>query len=1491
MRGLIFKGATVKCPFLEALTVVLVCGVNHSHEKSTVSTSHALSDYGNENEDLSDWLASENAEQSTEGLTAEEIEAVIDAHFPNASSDPLTTPQVPAGGSNVTDVTPSSPPCYSITNATLLGDKERWMNTEQFNGENLVLENTPLALQDRYAFGEPAAAELKEAARVGGTNESATYDDMLSMALEWGMEQDIVQGERKNLKTRDALVVPDKVRSSGTLHVPGKGTLLQVTPRLDEISQGALPRNAEALLHRSSSSFYLAPKTLSLNHAYPVDVRLRENSNIRNDSTSFVNDPLSWCPVSEIDRRLSGSDGRREQTLIPFGVSADEEPPCKIPLLMGPADPALSCSHHDRGAATGGAGSESMKSSARRTSIINDPSSRAKNSVWIDDASRTDYYVNATSKSVADPTTSTSTLMDLRIKSLASALSSNMTSPNQPAIWTFSSEVDPGGSTLEMENDGIILQQRDARAKSLIPNLKQSAVSVTHHDHSMRERVGCCARKQHNPETSNIRTPVLSTTEPREAVEHSPSILNCLPISSTDNKLLKGGKHFGHTPLLLSRKDYHFTCTDAVYQLGNIRSTTFRSGIVSRPNPATKDYARNYDALRADCFLNATSDDVTDPTTSTSSLADVRIESAAFHMTGGLKLTDHPAMRTHTGSADGGVSTTQEQHGAITSQPNPAGTAVVVSDHDNGTDTSIRCRTRQPYSLENSNGMTPSVGTTELHSVAKTSPLIPKCIPTTSTDTNKSIVSGNAQSTRHSLIESLGEKGQLYNSFVRADRILGYGEYPEHIPVLPKGWNKHLARHNTVYLEPWWIFTQLIHPDMELNRSPELQTAFELYGYDDINIEDVFGRALDLARLVIERSRMTKRSQLSDRVLQQQPPCRTLNHHAVAVEIVSDAFFRGRSLRPDLKTYLSEKVMLQGNEAFVLQSPGSRMVRSKGHYRLLKRDWLDFRRCTSPHTESTYPFSFDRFCHDVTYLIKNINKPRSLTMLRSKYQRVFEVDILAEVTSVMNAAPAAQGTKWLELAIREGYIPPSRAPAPGSGKGVLAVQCLAGGFANLYRNLFANLRDRDNDSSSRLFETITGPVRSFLTMPIKSEAASRKSLSEASQLLTMVETVLTLADESTSRITMEANFELAQKDLRDLEAFFVAPFGSVEWMLSQLLLPHCPRMSRPWIRPGELQCAFDALGLLNVDVNAVIERALTLATKLSALEGCSLIEPLQPYWLAAKIIHAAFFQDIFEHHKRPQWIQQRVRYEVLPEHKRCAQKVSVLWQKMHRYSGLRFAKGHSEVHSDWKRWLKTLDCVPQAEPDHPLSFTQFIYDLQTVGASALHWRTPVISKYNTLFDRNIIEDFAAIRRSAPDPAEGNSFIEGIKDGFVPFSLAAALALKPQKDCSINRNVLHFVGALVTYYRSLFGAERALKGADAVQPNDEWGELDAQLEQQAEEADDRILHQLLKKAPAQQRLVAPTTNVDLAHLHPVAHFLIRGSLPVEDGEATDHHHSG
>eukprot|EP01053_Blabericola_migrator_P008651 Blabericola_migrator_1__8650@NODE_453_length_8332_cov_11_679492_g355_i0_p2_GENE_NODE_453_length_8332_cov_11_679492_g355_i0NODE_453_length_8332_cov_11_679492_g355_i0_p2_ORF_typecomplete_len1176_score159_82_NODE_453_length_8332_cov_11_679492_g355_i02323759 len=896
----------------------------------------------------------------------------------------------------------------------------------------------------------------------------------------------------------------------------------------------------------------------------------------------------------------------------------------------------------------------------------------------------------------------------------------------------------------------------------------------------------------------------------------------------------------------------------------------------------------------ADCCVKALNTPLTNFTTSTNN---PNLPPGSPTFSNETALLNHCEMWTSQEGADVGGGTLGERRGAVTMQhgnvraesvtPEPKETVAILRDHTYSA--------QQLHNFENSNVATPIVCTVEDDSVVKTSPLIMDCVPTTSTETDRSIASpecasGSAQSiVEQSVIIRMGEEGQLYKSFVRADEVLRTAEHPEHIPVLPSGKNKHFACHDAVYLEPWWIFTQLIRPRIGLNRFQELQTAFELYGYDNLNVEDVFGRALDLARVVFEEAHSLKHSQLTDQVLRMKPTCGTRNRHALAVEIVTDAFFRGRSLRPDLKTYLSKKVMLQGNETFVLPLAKGFLRTATGPYSLQKRYWAAFRKQTESCTESSYPFSFDQFCHDVTYFIKNITKPELLTTLRSKYHRVFGVDILAQLTAVMNTAPTATGTEWFELAIRKGYIPPRRAPLPTAMKGSLSVQCFAGAVANLYMSLFENLQDRAEDLDCKRIEAITDPVRRFLMMPIASiPATPREPACDASPLLMTVETFLKLADNKTSRTAPTTNFKLPQHLLKHLSEYLTAPFGSLGWVLSQLLLPHCPKTARYWFRPGELQCAFDRIGLVSVDVDAIATRALKLATDLLNSEECSssieqpgLTTRLQPHMLAAKIIHSAFFRNISQHQDQVQRFQERIRYEVLPEHKRCLRRISTLRHQLYSGMKLRSVKGHTEVESDWSVFLRAIDNMPQEEHEYPLSFREFIADLQTVTASTSHWRAAIISKYKTLFDRDILKDFTRIRALAPDVTEGNSFIDGIADGFVPYSFASMLTLTRQNSLVINRNALHLAGAVVTYYRSLLGVEQTSDGAGAGQLDDEFWEYDVSLMPRSEESDHWLLHGIFSQAPPQERLIPPATDATPAQLSPVAHFLLHNCLPAGD----------
>eukprot|EP01053_Blabericola_migrator_P013387 Blabericola_migrator_1__13386@NODE_953_length_5905_cov_44_530319_g661_i0_p1_GENE_NODE_953_length_5905_cov_44_530319_g661_i0NODE_953_length_5905_cov_44_530319_g661_i0_p1_ORF_typecomplete_len1103_score185_72_NODE_953_length_5905_cov_44_530319_g661_i024725780 len=745
---------------------------------------------------------------------------------------------------------------------------------------------------------------------------------------------------------------------------------------------------------------------------------------------------------------------------------------------------------------------------------------------------------------------------------------------------------------------------------------------------------------------------------------------------------------------------------------------------------------------------------------------------------------------------------------------------------------------------------------------------------------------------------------------------------------------------NAPYLSSSWLLERLARHQTSPYYLIELQTAFECYGHDNVSIPDLKQRALDLAYTL---------RQVRQRHVADSEPLKLRDEFLLltaAADIIRDAFFSGRPLRPDLKTYLRNKLKTQHAGKYQLRAPLGLLRVQKGDLTLLDHDLRMIKRAIKLTPAISHPLNFIYFFTNVCTLVRydhclrrrveetraSRNKTKPPTFMGSKgadaksskiipivtqYKKLFNVDLAAEIGALLEAAPDLQGPYQFQDAAEEGYVPSDLLQlrlGHGCGWYTLNAHCLLGSITALYRRLFEST-DKTNDLGT--------PTTSRNSGSDKSCASDAKSKLNVVQRY-LLQPLPTLDKEG----TLNAEFDLlsaASKALKlwkpELNNFSnipsipydiafrlklsSAPFGSSQWILAQSLQELNPEGDQK--RRKELHFALDLYGYQPVNIRDVFARAFRLAT--AVLKHCevplndvteqvrslrsfrSCVATLQGYVLAADIIQAALFHTWPQHQDLTKYFARHIRYEVLPEHKKCLEEVLAKRQKLYPSMVIRFQKGHKQVRRDWLKLqaAKTL-ALGNVEDNHPLSFDRFWNDVAMINGGHSLAIPEIASKYKVLFDRDIVEDLRCIREKAPQICHSNSFARGICEGYVPYRYAQLLTILDWNTLMVNKNALLFLGAIVDYYMSLVGPAdatapretsttlaRDIWGTETLSSNNEINQ-DSKSARPDLEEEMAEMKAMLHRAPTQKRFTAGVAASDpVKKLHPVAEYLLGRSL--------------
>eukprot|EP01053_Blabericola_migrator_P006873 Blabericola_migrator_1__6872@NODE_347_length_9536_cov_48_697223_g279_i0_p1_GENE_NODE_347_length_9536_cov_48_697223_g279_i0NODE_347_length_9536_cov_48_697223_g279_i0_p1_ORF_typecomplete_len1172_score200_88Filament_head/PF04732_14/2_1e02Filament_head/PF04732_14/7_1_NODE_347_length_9536_cov_48_697223_g279_i0493564 len=734
------------------------------------------------------------------------------------------------------------------------------------------------------------------------------------------------------------------------------------------------------------------------------------------------------------------------------------------------------------------------------------------------------------------------------------------------------------------------------------------------------------------------------------------------------------------------------------------------------------------------------------------------------------------------------------------------------------------------------------------------------------------------------------------------------------------GRNTNMA--NAPYLSSSWLLERLMFHEKVPAYLIELQTAFECFGYDNVKISDLSRRALDLAYSL----KIMHRAHASD--ARHSSTQNASKYPVWAAEIVRDAFFSGRPLRPDFKTYLRNKLRIQNVGSLHLDGLRGQVPTEKGSMKSLKASLSMIKRVTNPRALTRHPLDFSAFFDDVFHIVTtdqsvrrtdergaastntqqpNVTKSKDVNAefdkvmaVVTKYERLFEVDIAAEVGAMLKEAPDRNGLELFESAVEEGYVPADLLRLENDTaqkRYTLKAHCLLGSITSLYRRLFEGANetsslephgsqttsDSEGRSLARDGSVELDVVRKYLLQPLvtpsKGELTPRDfdPLSASFSALALWKEKLKPSSEILS----------IPKDLDPLISSS-APYGTPRWVLAQLMQGWRPREHQE--HRNELQFAFGLLGYQPVDIKQLLARAFVLAAAIiterkipfeDAINKMKLSKISQVYVLAADIVHAAFFQTWPQRRDLANYFGKQLKYEVLPQHEECLREVVAKREEWHPQKAVRTQKGDKEVVRDWSNILIAKKLyMEEMEDDHPLSFNRFLKDVEVITKGDSPALPEIVSKYKLLFDRDIVEDLKTIRTQSPQICYNKSLVKGIEEGYVPYGYAVLLTLTRSKGLMVGNNSLCLLGAYVDYFMSLVGpadtavsqhltVTASLSSDDAVDQTYPLSRPD-QKEQRAQ------LKAILSRAPPQKLLSARIAVNELSTLHPVAQFLLARS---------------
>eukprot|EP01053_Blabericola_migrator_P013222 Blabericola_migrator_1__13221@NODE_915_length_6083_cov_15_801529_g637_i0_p1_GENE_NODE_915_length_6083_cov_15_801529_g637_i0NODE_915_length_6083_cov_15_801529_g637_i0_p1_ORF_typecomplete_len1332_score196_53_NODE_915_length_6083_cov_15_801529_g637_i020885864 len=454
---------------------------------------------------------------------------------------------------------------------------------------------------------------------------------------------------------------------------------------------------------------------------------------------------------------------------------------------------------------------------------------------------------------------------------------------------------------------------------------------------------------------------------------------------------------------------------------------------------------------------------------------------------------------------------------------------------------------------------------------------------------------------------------------------------------------------NAPYLSSSWLMERLVLHDKIPAYLVELQTAFECFGYDNVLIPDLFRRALDLAHTL--------------KLLDRLDPRYSHFHHGStyciwAADIVRDAFFSGRSVRPDLKTYLRNKLKIHNVSELQLPNLPGYSPRRESNIKTLKTDLRMIKKVMNPKAVTNHPLDFTTFFNDVFHLVTTCHSPRKtvggsgairntkepdtiksqddtikkgnattkkkqkrsrtsnpdvdldkVTAIVTKYRKLFRIDLAAKVEALLKAEPDEDGPQLFNYAVQEGYISSTLLQNKLLGTPRLyrlKTHCSLGSITALYRQLFEKTNETNNPE---FHETQGGSdsggsdasevVQEYLLKPYTDANQMSKSTLRAFDPLSAAFKILASWEQHPEPLPI-APLDNIPKDLTPLIRSPVH-FGSPTWILNQLM--HNGRQQEHPEHQGhrnELHFAFDLFGYQPVDIKQVFARAFVLAAAIIA---------------------------------------------------------------------------------------------------------------------------------------------------------------------------------------------------------------------------------------------------------------------------------------------------
>eukprot|EP01053_Blabericola_migrator_P001835 Blabericola_migrator_1__1834@NODE_149_length_12902_cov_32_504636_g130_i0_p1_GENE_NODE_149_length_12902_cov_32_504636_g130_i0NODE_149_length_12902_cov_32_504636_g130_i0_p1_ORF_typecomplete_len1231_score227_54_NODE_149_length_12902_cov_32_504636_g130_i0886212554 len=755
------------------------------------------------------------------------------------------------------------------------------------------------------------------------------------------------------------------------------------------------------------------------------------------------------------------------------------------------------------------------------------------------------------------------------------------------------------------------------------------------------------------------------------------------------------------------------------------------------------------------------------------------------------------------------------------------------------------------------------------------------------------------------------------------------------------GTRKSLDMEDAPFLSSSWLLKRLVLQDKVPAYSLELQMAFECYGYDDVSIPDLRRRALDLGYTV----RHLCKARISDPKLVDLRGDLIL--FALATEIVRDAFFKDRALRSDLNIYLRNKLKTHESVKAKLGTIPGCLRECKGDMKRLKVDLRFIKKAINPKASTGHPLEFTSFLGDVCTLVRSDGKwktsqsagessasqsagessastderkerRRSTELKRviailTKYKKLFEIDLDAELKVLLKEAPAEDGHGLFEKVVEEGWIPfdllrPEFIYQCGAYS--ISAHCLLGSITALYRRLFDNsspINELESDDTEKTRSGLKARevnardgrpkldvVQEYLLQPLPTTSQGSKLTIEEFDPLSAAAEVLEMCKQ-------DLNSFPSIPDIPDDVVSLIrpyAPFGTPQWTLSQLLHDHCPE-EHQW-RHNELQFALDLCGYGSVDIKNAFAKALVLAAAVltkhnvpfdDSIKQVNLLTMSRAYVLAADILHAALFHTWTQRQDLTEYFAKQLKYKVLPQHKECVREVVAKRAEWHPRMTIRFQRGDKELVADWCRLrMAKAASMEDVEVDHPLSFDRFWKDVALITEGDDQVVPAIASKYKVLFDRDIVEDLQSIYKQHPQICHSNSFVKGIEEGYVPYRYAQLLTVPRSATMMINNNLSLLLGSIVNYYMSLVNPADAeafqemptRKGttlspkmsrkmsvtATLASTNDHGFET---TRPRPEEEMTQLMA-ILRRAPTQVPPTAEVSATELTTLHPVAQCL-------------------